>query len=260
MLTNRDQYYGKVIRVDEVKVQILYEDGNDQGPHVHFWQASDEDPPLEWLPAPPRDALDSSDYADWNDDIHPDLWEYEGLPRKGERVHKHYSIVDDVRIDHFISMSELDLFFQKVVTASNAYAAKVLSTPFTSIVLFCCLLQYVESQDGMSSVVYTLPVMYKLLRLILLYALRGGVPGGIPFRSMWSTSSYIGVDSARKIMARDEALTYLRYLHLPAEGEGKNNKVNIMITTLRDNCLRNVRPGPVRPLLLVICLPLTFST
>ena len=175
---------------------------------------------------------------------------------------------DDVRIDHFISMSELDLFFQflppsfwkKVVTASNAYAAKVLSTPFTSIVLFCCLLQYVESQDGMSSVVYTLPVMYKLLRLILLYALRGGVPGGIPFRSMWSTSSYIGVDAARKIMARDEALTYLRYLHLPAEGEGKNNKVNIMITTLRDNCLRNVRPGPVRPLLLVICLPLTFST
>ena len=121
------------MRVDETKVQILYEDGNDQGPHLHCWSATDEDPALMWKPAPPCDDLDVLKYGDWNSDIHPDLWNNTPLARKGERPRKSYPIKNDVRIDGFMSMSPLELFFQflpksfweKVVTASNSHARKV---------------------------------------------------------------------------------------------------------------------------------------
>ena len=81
-----------------------------------------------------------------------------------------------------------------------------------------------------------------------------GVPGGIPFRSMWALSMYFRVQAAVDIMSRDEAITYLRYLHIPEAEEGVNKKVSIIVNTLRDNCLSNFRPGPVRLLLLLIVL------
>ena len=137
MLTNRDESSGKVIRVNESKVQILYEDGSDQGPHIHYWLARDEDPPLVWKPAPPSDPLDVHDFDDWNAHIRPDLWNQRPLSRKSERPRTSYPIENDVRIEQFMSMSAVELFFQflpqsfwkKVVTASNKYAVQVLSHP-----------------------------------------------------------------------------------------------------------------------------------
>ena len=127
-------YNGRVIRVDADKVQILYDDPADCGPHVHYWLGKGDDPPLVWQPAPPVEALDHTDYDTWNDEIHPDLWNQPPIPRKKERIRESYPVENDVRIEGFMDMGALDLFHQflpvtfwrKVVIASNEYASKVL--------------------------------------------------------------------------------------------------------------------------------------
>ena len=65
---------------------------------------------------------------------------------------------------------------------------------------------------------------------------------------MWSSNNLEGVQAAKDIMSRDDALTYLRFLHLPEAVEGVNPKLSPIVNVLRDNCLKNFRAGPVPPI------------